>query len=51
MSLVDDPSRDRNLEAARLNLRMKDGEIKLTVSIKHLSVHSVNTLLASPHAL
>ncbi|XP_043088351.1 signal-transducing adaptor protein 2a isoform X2 [Puntigrus tetrazona] len=30
VSLIDDPSRDRNLEAARLNLRMKDGEIKLT---------------------
>lgn len=38
MSLIDDPSRDRNLEAARLNLRMKDGEIKLTVSIRYLSV-------------
>uniref|UniRef100_A0A672STM6 Signal-transducing adaptor protein 2-like n=1 Tax=Sinocyclocheilus grahami TaxID=75366 RepID=A0A672STM6_SINGR len=30
VSLIDDPSRDKNLEAARLNLRMKDGEIKLT---------------------
>ncbi|XP_030631768.1 signal-transducing adaptor protein 2a [Chanos chanos] len=30
VSLSDDCSRDRNLEAARLNLRMKDGEIKLT---------------------
>ncbi|KTF82340.1 hypothetical protein cypCar_00026583 [Cyprinus carpio] len=37
VSLIDDPSRDRNLEAARLNLRMKDGEIKLTVSIRCLS--------------
>lgn len=32
VSLIDDCSRDRNLEAARMNLRMKDGEIKLTVS-------------------
>ncbi|KAM7400843.1 hypothetical protein PAMA_005157 [Pampus argenteus] len=31
VSLKDDCSRDRNLEAARLILRMKDGEIKLTV--------------------
>lgn len=31
VSLIDDCSRDRNLEAARMNLRMKDGEIKLTV--------------------
>ncbi|XP_053508029.1 signal-transducing adaptor protein 2a isoform X2 [Ictalurus furcatus] len=30
VSLIDDCSRDRNLEAARMNLRMKDGEIKLT---------------------
>uniref|UniRef100_A0A8B9H5L6 Signal transducing adaptor family member 2a n=1 Tax=Astyanax mexicanus TaxID=7994 RepID=A0A8B9H5L6_ASTMX len=30
VSLIDDCSRDRNLEAARVNLRMKDGEIKLT---------------------
>ncbi|XP_026880842.2 signal-transducing adaptor protein 2a [Electrophorus electricus] len=30
VSLIDDGSRDRNLEAARMNLRMKDGEIKLT---------------------
>ncbi|XP_076838237.1 signal-transducing adaptor protein 2-like isoform X2 [Brachyhypopomus gauderio] len=30
VSLIDDCGRDRNLEAARLNLRMKDGEIKLT---------------------
>lgn len=33
VSLKDDCSRDRNLEAARLILRMKDGEIKLTVSV------------------
>ncbi|XP_051557697.1 signal-transducing adaptor protein 2-like isoform X3 [Myxocyprinus asiaticus] len=33
VSLIDDPSRDRNLEAARLNLRMKDGEIKLTLAV------------------
>lgn len=32
VSLIDDCSRDRNLEAARMNLRLKDGEIKLTVS-------------------
>lgn len=31
VSLKDDCSRDRNLEAARLILRMKDGETKLTV--------------------
>ncbi|KAJ8378573.1 hypothetical protein AAFF_G00238780 [Aldrovandia affinis] len=30
LCLVDDGSRDRNLEAARFSLRMKDGEIKLT---------------------
>ncbi|XP_060761319.1 signal-transducing adaptor protein 2a isoform X2 [Neoarius graeffei] len=30
VSLIDDCSRDRNLEAARMNLRLKDGEIKLT---------------------
>lgn len=32
VSLKDDCSRDRNLEAARLILQMKDGETKLTVS-------------------
>lgn len=32
VSLKDDCSRDRNLEAARLILRMKDGETKLTVN-------------------
>lgn len=31
VSLKDDCSRDRNLEAARFILRMKDGETKLTV--------------------
>ncbi|XP_037837869.1 signal-transducing adaptor protein 2a isoform X1 [Kryptolebias marmoratus] len=31
VSLKDDSSRDKNLEAARLILRMKDGETKLTV--------------------
>ncbi|KAJ8362923.1 hypothetical protein SKAU_G00117540 [Synaphobranchus kaupii] len=30
VSLVDDGTRDRNLEAARFSLRMKDGEVKLT---------------------
>ncbi|XP_069042259.1 signal-transducing adaptor protein 1 isoform X2 [Lepisosteus oculatus] len=31
VSLTDDSSRDKNLEAGRLSLRMRDGEIKLTV--------------------
>ncbi|KAM3876139.1 signal-transducing adaptor protein 1-like [Diretmus argenteus] len=31
ISITDDYSRDRNLDAARLNLRLKDGDIKLTV--------------------
>lgn len=35
VSLKDDSSRDRNLEAARLILRMKDGETKLTVSLSN----------------
>ncbi|KAJ8419013.1 hypothetical protein AAFF_G00005120 [Aldrovandia affinis] len=30
ISVTDDSSRDRKLEAARLNLRMQDGEVKLT---------------------
>ncbi|KAI1883181.1 hypothetical protein AGOR_G00242570 [Albula goreensis] len=30
LSLMDDGSRDRNLEAARFTLRLKDGEVKLT---------------------
>ncbi|KAG7456872.1 hypothetical protein MATL_G00240510 [Megalops atlanticus] len=30
ISLMDDGSRDKNLEAARLSLRLKDGEVKLT---------------------
>lgn len=33
VSLKDDSSRDKNLEAARLILRMKDGETKLTVRL------------------
>ncbi|KAG7214640.1 hypothetical protein INR49_010532 [Caranx melampygus] len=33
VSLKDDCSRDRNLEAARLILRMKDGETKLTLNV------------------
>ncbi|XP_029477050.1 signal-transducing adaptor protein 2a isoform X1 [Oncorhynchus nerka] len=59
VSLKDDCSRDRNLEAARLILRMKDGETKLTVanlearelwkgflqSVVDLSVPSCLTLL------
>lgn len=36
VSLRDDCSRDRNLEAARLILRMKDGETKLTVMSLYL---------------
>ncbi|XP_018583888.2 signal-transducing adaptor protein 1-like [Scleropages formosus] len=31
VSLTDDNNRDRNLEARRLNLRLKDGEVKLIV--------------------
>ncbi|XP_071343522.1 signal-transducing adaptor protein 1-like [Trachinotus anak] len=31
ISVTDDSSQDRNLDAARLNLRMKDGNIKFTV--------------------
>lgn len=39
VSLKDDCSRDRNLEAARFILRMKDGETKLTVlSHRHARV-------------
>ncbi|XP_064184812.1 signal-transducing adaptor protein 2a [Anguilla rostrata] len=30
LSMADDGSRDRNLEAARFSLRLKDGEVKLT---------------------
>uniref|UniRef100_A0A3P8XRD9 SH2 domain-containing protein n=1 Tax=Esox lucius TaxID=8010 RepID=A0A3P8XRD9_ESOLU len=59
VSLKDDCSRDKNLEAARLILRMKDGETKLTVanlearelwkgflySVVDLSVPSCLTLL------
>uniref|UniRef100_A0A8C9RLQ4 Signal transducing adaptor family member 2a n=1 Tax=Scleropages formosus TaxID=113540 RepID=A0A8C9RLQ4_SCLFO len=30
VSLTDDDTRDKNLEAARLTLRLKDGEVKLT---------------------
>lgn len=56
VSLKDDCSRDRNLEAARLILRMKDGETKLTVMPLHtqthvkneLSSHCVNVLLSFP---
>ncbi|XP_061549291.1 signal-transducing adaptor protein 2a isoform X2 [Phycodurus eques] len=33
VSLKDDCSRDRNLEAARLILRMKDGETKITLNV------------------
>lgn len=40
VSLKDDCSRDRNLEAARLILRMKDGETKLTVM--PLNTHTWN---------
>lgn len=32
VSITDDLSQDSNLDAARLNLQMKDGQIKLTVS-------------------
>lgn len=38
VSLKDDCSRDRNLEAARFILRMKDGETKLTVLSTHVHV-------------
>lgn len=38
VSLKDDCSRDRNLEAARFILRMKDGETKLTVLYTHVHV-------------
>lgn len=31
ISITDDGSQDRNLDAARLNLQMKDGNIKVTV--------------------
>lgn len=31
ISVTDDSSQDRNLDAARLNLQMKDGNIKFTV--------------------
>lgn len=31
VSITDDNSQDRNLEAARLNLQLKDGNIKFTV--------------------
>ena len=40
VSLKDDCSRDRNLEAARLILRMKDGETKLTVMPLHTHTHT-----------
>lgn len=42
VSLKDDCSRDRNLEAARFILRMKDGETKLTVP-SHLTRTCVRT--------
>lgn len=42
VSLKDDCSRDRNLEAARFILRMKDGETKLTVP-SHLTRMCVRT--------
>ncbi|XP_066551909.1 signal-transducing adaptor protein 2a isoform X1 [Amia ocellicauda] len=59
ISLTDDSSRDRNLEAGKLNLRMREGEIKLMVptlearelwkgyiySVVELSVPSSLTLL------
>lgn len=31
ISITNDSSQDRNLDAARLNLQMKDGNIKFTV--------------------
>lgn len=31
ISITDDSSQDRNLDAVRLNLQMKDGNIKFTV--------------------
>lgn len=31
VSITDDSSQDRNLEAARLNLQLKDGNVKFTV--------------------
>lgn len=40
VSLKDDCSRDRNLEAARLILRMKDGETKLTVTPLNTHTHT-----------
>lgn len=42
VSLKDDCSRDRNLEAARFILRMKDGETKLTVL--SLNMHTYEQL-------
>lgn len=39
VSLKDDCSRDRNLEAARLILRMKDGETKITVILFNTPNH------------
>lgn len=41
VSLKDDCSRDRNLEAARFMLRMKDGETKLTVMSTDMHVSKI----------
>ncbi|MGH0176467.1 UNVERIFIED_CONTAM: hypothetical protein FKN15_072378 [Acipenser sinensis] len=35
LSLTDDNSRDKNLEAGRLTLKMRDGEFRLTLAVPH----------------
>lgn len=40
ISLADDCGRDRNLEAARFSLRLKDGETKLTVRLPSIRTDS-----------